>query len=159
MSEEIERGGRTTYKHISEKQLKKLRRNFNTEVLYVPRGEIHKWVAINDTNGLLRSLLHGKKLSKINLQGRWRCDIAPHWKWNSVKLKDLRCGSSIYGSWSWKAICGKSTFSGQFTIREKPDKEGNYGEFSGIQTGKIKSLSYSENELKFTRKFGNRSQE
>lgn len=76
--------------HISEPELNFIRRRLNTKVLFVPKGEIHKSVAINDTNGFLRSMLSGKRLSEINLQGRWHYATSPDLDRGRISLTDLR---------------------------------------------------------------------
>ena len=90
MSREFKYEGNTEYVHISEPELNFIRRRLNTKVLFVPKGEIHKAVAINDTNGILRSMLTGKRLSEIDLQGRWHYVTSPDLDRGRISLPDLR---------------------------------------------------------------------
>jgi hypothetical protein len=109
MSKEVRKGGQTTYQPITTEQVKALRGVFNAELLFVPKGTIHMLTAINDTNGLLQSMLGGKKLSEINLQGRWQHDVSPRWKWNTITLSDLRTADRESEAYDAGARLGRMT--------------------------------------------------
>lgn len=81
--------GKDDVEPITEAQTTALRDIFKAEAVFTPRGAVHKNVAINDTNGLLGSLLGGKKLADLNLQGRWQYSVASKWKKPDGTLKDI----------------------------------------------------------------------
>lgn len=88
----VEEPGEDKYVPITEDQVRALRRLFNAEAIYTPKGAVPKIMAITDTNGMLASLLKGKKLCDINLQDRWHCAMCPRWdaKKSEITLKELR---------------------------------------------------------------------
>ncbi len=93
MSNEFGEDNDKRYVHVTEKELEHIRSIFNAKTLFAPGSEIMPPVAINDTDGILGSLLAGKKLADINLQKRWRYLAGPGVSKNSVTLKDLRGGN------------------------------------------------------------------
>lgn len=93
MSNEFGEGDNKRYVHVTEKELESIRSIFNAKTLFAPGSEIMPPVAINDTDGILGSLLAGKKLADINLQKRWHYVAGPGVNKNSVTLKDLRGGN------------------------------------------------------------------
>lgn len=95
MAREYKQDEETHYVLINESEQNFIRRNLNAQVLFVPSGEILAAVAINDTNGLLRSILGGKRLSKINLQGRWHYVTAPGLNRDNISLVDLRLSQFV----------------------------------------------------------------
>jgi hypothetical protein len=67
---------------------------FNAEIVYTPRGAIPFILAINNTNGILTSLLADKKLKDIDLGGKWNQNVSSRWliagRWSTVSLSNLR---------------------------------------------------------------------
>ncbi len=92
MTDEVGEGKDKRYVHVTENDLQAIRSAFNTKTLFAPGSEIMPSVAINDTNGILGSLLAGKKLADINLQKRWHYIAGPGINKNTVTLKELRGG-------------------------------------------------------------------
>lgn len=92
MTDEVGEGKDKRYVHVTENDLQAIRSAFNTKTLFAPGSEIMPSVAINDTNGILGSLLAGKKLADINLQKRWHYVAGPGIDKKAVTLKELRGG-------------------------------------------------------------------
>ncbi len=79
---------------ISAADVRKLRAVFNAEIIYTPRGAIQFYVALNDSNGILTSLLADKRLAAIDLAGRWNQNVSSRWliqnRWSTANLNNLR---------------------------------------------------------------------
>jgi hypothetical protein len=90
----FEEGDDNKIRPITGAQVRTLRAIFNAEIIYTPRGAIQFYVALNDTNGLLGSLLADKKLKDIDLQGRWNQNVSARWliqnRWSTASLNNLR---------------------------------------------------------------------
>ena len=80
--------------HITAAQVRGLRAIFNAEIIYTPKGAIQFYVALNDTNGILTSLLADKKLKAFDLGGRWNQNVSSRWliqnRWETANLNNLR---------------------------------------------------------------------
>ena len=79
---------------ITGAQVRALRATFNSEIIYTPRGAIQFYVALNDTHGILTSLLANKKLKDFDLGGRWNQNVSSRWliknRWSTTSLRNLR---------------------------------------------------------------------
>jgi len=79
---------------ITDVQVRALRATFNSEIIYTPRGAIQFYVALNDSNGILTSLLADKKLKDFDLGGRWNQNVSRRWliqdRWSTASLNNLR---------------------------------------------------------------------
>ena len=96
MAREFEFEEETEYIPVTDEEQNFIRRHLSTGVLFLPKAEVHKATAINDINGLLGSILKGKKLSEINLQNRWNYVTAPevdrdNINWGRKHLDFLNC--------------------------------------------------------------------
>lgn len=81
-------------KPITPAQVRELRGHLNAEIVYTPRGAIPFILALNNTDGILTSLLANKKLKDIDLDDKWYQSVSARWtiqdRWTAVSLNNLR---------------------------------------------------------------------
>lgn len=81
-------------KPITPDQVRELRGHLNAEIIYTPRGAIPFILALNNTDGILTSLLSNKKLKDIDLDGKWYQNVSTRWtiqsRWSELTLNNLR---------------------------------------------------------------------
>lgn len=101
MADHIEKDD--SFKPIAPEKVGELRQIFNAETIYTPKGVIPYVLALNNTNGILTSLMSNKKLSEIDLGGKWYQSISPRWvtpiRWQKATLKELRGTDAASGAY------------------------------------------------------------